>query len=175
MAEPEWLEGLVCFVEKAQIASAMIRGVEETWRAAAGDRTFPRRRDIDPVLFKDWLPYLSLVDIHTDPFRVHYRLVGTEVARFSEEDFSGIWLDESGWEPRVIAVNLRLYERVWRSRAPVYGLSLVDWDKVQKYSFEWALFPLSEDGVHVDCCLSVDDFTPIAGRTYLLREDLSKS
>jgi hypothetical protein len=46
---------------------------------------------------------------------------------------------------------------------------MVDWDMQQKYSFEWALFPLSEDGVHVDCCLSVDDFTPIAGRTYLLR------
>ncbi len=66
------------------------------------DRPFPPGRDVDPLLFKEWLLYLSPV--------------GTE-----------------------------------------------------KYSFEWALFPLSEDGVHVDYCLSVDDFTPIAGRTYLPR------
>jgi len=175
MVEPEWLDGLVCFVERAQIKSAMIRRVEAIWQGLAGVRAFPRRRDVDPLLFKDWLPYLSLVDIHTDPFRVFYRLVGTEVARFAEEDFSDTWLDETGWEPRTIEVNRKLYERVWETRVPAFGLSLVDWDKLQKYSFEWALFPLSEDGVHVDCCLSVDDFTPIAGRTYLLREDPSKS
>jgi hypothetical protein len=45
---------------------------------------------------------------------------------------------------------------------------------VQKYSFEWGLFPLSGDGVDVDCCLSIDDFTPIAGRTYLSREPVQK-
>jgi len=175
MAEPEWLEGLICFVDRTQIKSAMIQDVERIWRRLAGDRAFPRRRDIDPLIFKEWLPYLSLVDLLTDPFRVHYRLVGTEAARFAEEDFSDTWLHESGWEPRVIEVNRKLYQRVWETRAPAYGLSVVDWDKVQKYSFEWALFPLSQDGVRVDCCLSVDDFTPIAGRTYLLREDPSKS
>jgi hypothetical protein len=169
MVEPEWLDGLVCFTDREQIKSAMILGVEARWRALCADRTFPRRRDVDPLDFQEWLPYLSLVDIQADPFRVYYRLVGTEVARFAEEDFSNTWLDESGWEPRVIEVNRRLYHRIWETRRPAYGLSLVDWDKVQKYSFEWALFPLSEDGVHVDCCLSVDDFTPIAGRTYLLR------
>ena len=169
MVEPEWLDGLVCFTDREQIKSAMILGVEARWRALCADRTGPIRRDGEPWYFQEWLPYLSLVDIQADPFRVYYRLVGTEVARFAEEDFSNTWLDESGWEPRVIEVNRRLYHRVWETRRPAYGLSLVDWDKVQKYSFEWALFPLSEDGVHVDCCLSVDDFTPIAGRTYLLR------
>lgn len=169
MAEPEWLEGMVCFVDRAQIKSPMIAAVEDIWRRLAGARSCPSRREIDPLQFKDWLPYLSLVDIRTDPFRVFYRLVGTEVARFAKEDFTDTWLEETGWDPAIMEINRKLYVRVWETKAPVYGLSLIDWDDGQKYSFEWALFPLSEDGVHVDCCLSVDDFTPIAGRTTLLR------
>jgi hypothetical protein len=40
---------------------------------------------------------------------------------------------------------------------------------VQDYSFEWAFFPLSEDGNEIDGCLSVDDFAAIAGRCPRLR------
>ncbi|HVM86429.1 MAG TPA: PAS domain-containing protein [Candidatus Binatia bacterium] len=169
MAEHQWLEGAVCFVDRDEIKSSMIASVEETWERLRGARAFPARRDIDPVAFKEALPYLSLVDIHEAPFRVHYRLVGTEVARFAEQDFSNLWLEDTGWEPRIIEVNRALYRRLWETRAPVFGLSLVDWDRRQKYCFEWGLFPLSDDGDHVNCSLSVDDFTPIAGRTYLLR------
>jgi len=169
MAEREWLEGVVCFTDRAEIKSPMIAAVESKWNALRGTRAFPARRDIDPLEFREWLPYLSLVDLVGAPIRVHYRLVGTEVARFAEEDFSNKWLDETGWEPRIIEVNRALYRRVWETRAPAFGLSLVDWDKRQNYCFEWGLFPLSDDGETVNCCLSVDDFTPIAGRTYLLR------
>jgi hypothetical protein len=169
MAEREWMEGVVCFVDRAEIVSEMIAGVEARWRSLHAGRPFPVRSDIDPVDFQPWLPYLSLVELHGDPFRVRYRLVGTEVARFAEEDFSNRWLDETGWEPKIIAVNRALYRRLWETRAPVYGLSMVDWDRRQNYSFEWGLFPLSEDGHEITACLSVDDFTGIAGRTHMLR------
>jgi len=171
MAEREWIEGVVCFVDRAEIASDMIAAVEAKWNTVRGAHPFPARREIDPIEFQPWLPYLSLVEIHTkgDLLRVYFRLVGTEVARFSGEDFSHQWLDETGWRPQMIAVNRMLYRRVWETRAPVFGLSQVDWDKRQNYSFEWGLFPLSEDGHGINGCLSVDDFSGIAGRTHLLR------
>jgi hypothetical protein len=173
MAEREWMEGVVCFVDRAEIASEMIAAVQTKWNAVRGTREFPTRRDIDPVAFQAWLPYLSLVEIHTgkglETFRVRYRLVGTEVARFSGQDFSNKWLEETGWRTQIISVNAALYRRVWETRKPVFGLSLVDWDGRQKYSFEWGLFPLSEDGHDINGCLSVDDFTGIAGRTHMLR------
>jgi hypothetical protein len=173
MAEHEWMEGVVCFVDRVEITSEMIKAVEAKWDALRGTREFPSRRDIDPVGFQPWLPYLSLVEIHADKtgasFRVRYRLVGTEVTRFSNEDFSNTWLDETGWRPEIIAVNSALYRRVWGTRAPVFGLSQVDWDQRQDYSFEWGLFPLSDDGHDITGCLSVDDFTAIAGRTHMLR------
>jgi hypothetical protein len=173
MAEHEWMEDVVCFVDRAEIKSDMIAAVHAKWDAVRGTHAFPARRDIDPIEFQAWLPYLSLVEFHTaeDPetFRVRYRLVGTEVARFSKHDFSNTWLEDTGWNPRIIAVNLALYRRAWETRKPVFGLSLVDWDQRQKYSFEWGLFPLSEDGHDINGCLSVDDFTGIAGRTHMLR------
>jgi hypothetical protein len=169
MAEHIWLNGMVCFVDQSEIKSTMIAAVGAKWDAIRGERDFPSRREIDPFEFKEWLPYLSLVDLHDEPFRVYYRLIGTEVARFAEEDFGNKWLHETDWGPAVIEVNHALYRRLWEDRAPTYGLSLVDWDKRQKYVFEWALFPLSDDGETISGCLSVDDFTPIAGRTYLLR------
>jgi hypothetical protein len=173
MAEHEWMEGVVCFVDRAGITSRMIAAVEAKWNAIRGARAFPRRRDIDPIEFQAWLPYLSLVEIHGaaggGPFRVRYRLVGTEVTRFAQEDFSNKWLEDTGWPPPLMSVNAALYRRVWESRAPLFGLSQVDWDKRQDYSFEWGLFPLSEDGHDISGCLSVDDFTAIAGRTHMLR------
>jgi hypothetical protein len=169
MAEHIWLNGMVCFVDPSEIKSAMIAAVRDKWNAIRGARRFPSRRDIDPLEFKEWLPYLSLVDLHDDPFRVYFRLVGTEVARFTEEDFSNKWLHETDWDPPAVEVNCALYRRLWEDQKPTYGLSLVDWDRRQKYVFEWALFPLSEDGKTVSGCLNVDDFSPIAGRTYLLR------
>ncbi len=171
MTEREWIEGVVCFVNRAEIASGMIAAVEAKWNVLRGARPFPTRREIDPIEFQPWLSYLSLVEIHIEgeTLRVHYRLVGTEVVRFAGEDFSHKWLDETGWRPQIIAVNRMLYQRLWETRAPVFGLSQVDWDKRQKYSFEWGLFPLSEDGHDINGCLSVDDFSGIAGRTHLLR------
>jgi hypothetical protein len=160
---------MVCFVDRSEIKSTMIAAVGAKWDVIRGAGNFPPRREIDPFDFREWLPYLSLVDLYDEPFRVHYRLVGTEVARFGGEDFGNKWLHETDWEPPIIEVNYALYRRLWEDRAPVYGLSLIDWDKRQKSVFEWALFPLSDDGEGISGCLCVDDFTPIAGRTYLLR------
>ena len=173
MAEYEWLEGVVCFVGRAEITSQMIASVEAKWQSLKGTRRFPSRRDVDPVILQPWLPYLSLVEIHPPErdglLRVRYRLVGTEVARFANEDFGNTWLDETGWEPRIIEVNRALYQKVWDTGAPVFGLSQVDWDRRKDYYFEWGLFPLSENGHDINGCLSVDDFTAIAARTHMLR------
>jgi hypothetical protein len=173
MAEHEWIGDLVYLADRTEITSTMIAAVGVKWNAVRGTRAFPCRRDIDPIEFKAWLPYLSLVEIHPEcgdaSLRVRYRLVGTEVARFSGEDFSNTWLEETGWRPEMIAVNATLYRRLWETRAPVFGRSKVDWDKRQEYSFEWGLFPLSEDGHDISGCLSVDDFTGIAGRSRMLR------
>ena len=168
MAEREWIQGQICFLERHEITSKLITGLEAHWNALRGERVMPRRGELDPVNLVPWLPYLSTMELHYDPFRVRYRVVGTEVARIVGEDFSNRWLDETGWGDSAIALNRLLYERVAESRAPSFGLSTITWQGKPDHVFQWALFPLSSGGEAVTHCLSLDDFSTIAPRSRLL-------
>jgi hypothetical protein len=167
MAEREWIQGQICFLERHEITSELIAGLEEHWNGVRGTRALPRRDEIDPVELVPWLPYVSIMELHYDPFRVRYRVVGTEVARIVGEDFSNRWLHETGWGDSAIALNRLLYERVASSRAPSFGLSTVMWQGKPDHVFQWVLFPLG-DGDMVTHCLSLDDLSAIAPRSRLL-------
>lgn len=175
MGELDWIEGLVCFADRTRMESDVIAGVETIWEDLRGERLFPRRAEIDPIAFRSWLPYLSIMELHDQPFRVRYRLVGTEVARFAGEDFSGTWLHETGWTDQHQALNLMLYQRLYETRQPVFGFSKVDWQGRSDHVFKWALYPLGETDGTLTHCLSVDDFTPIAEPSGLLRESTKES
>src|SRR5688572_13147501 len=105
MAEREWIQGHICFLERHEITSTLIAGLEAHWNGVRGTRTMPRREEIDPIELVPWLPYVSMMELHYDPFRVRYRVVGTEVARIIREDFSNRWLDETGWDEPAIALS----------------------------------------------------------------------
>jgi hypothetical protein len=167
MAEHEWIQGQICFLERQEITSKLIAGLEGHWNKIRGDRTMPRRDEIDPVELLPWLPYISIVELHYEPFRVRYRVVGTEVARIVGEDFSHRWLDDTGWGEDSIALNRLLYERVAERRAPSFGLSVVNWRDTPDHVFQWALFPLGT-GETVTHCLSLDDLSVISPRSWLL-------
>lgn len=168
MAEREWIQGQVCFVERGELTSKLIPEVEAYWNGLRGARHMPKREEIDPVSLARHLPYISTVELHYDPFRVRYRLIGTELTRMFDEDFTNRWLDETGWSEEAITLNRLIYEKVAEARAPLYGLSLLDWQGRPDHVFEWALFPLSKDDCRVDHCLSIDDFSVIARRSRLL-------
>lgn len=168
MTERDWIGGQICFVARSEITSQMIPGIVAHWDSLRGAREMPRRDEIDPLNLRPWLPYISIVEIHHAPFRVRYRLVGTEVARIIGEDFSNRWLDETGWTAESITLNAMLYSRVVEARQPLYGLSTVEYGARPDLVFEWVLLPLSDDGVTVTHCLSLDDLTTIAPRSQLL-------
>jgi hypothetical protein len=164
MPNREWLADAICFVDRSEIESDMIADVERCWEQLNRGRLFPSRQDVDPFIFQAWLPYISIVELQDDPFRVFYRLVGTEVARFGQEDFSYKWLNETNWDPALQAANLEIYRRLRERQAPLFGLSRIEWDERKDVVFAWGLFPLSNDGQTVSHCLSVDDFRSIAPR-----------
>jgi hypothetical protein len=167
MAEREWIQGQVCFLERCEITSELIAGLEKHWNGVRGTRAMPRRDEIDPVDLVPWLPYVSVTELHYDPFRVRYRVVGTEVARIVGEDFSNRWLHETDWGEAGIALNRLLYRRVADSSAPSFGLSTLMWQGKPDHVFQWVLFPLG-DGDVVTHCLSLDDLSVISPRSRLL-------
>lgn len=168
MAEREWLQGQICFMERSEVTSRLIAEIEQYWNTLRGERPMPRRDEIDPVNLARWLPYISIMELHYDPFRVRYRVVGTEVARISAEDFSNRWLDETGWSPEAIELNRLLYVKVGETGRPLYGLSTISFAGRSDWVFEWVLLPLSNDGAAVTHCLSLDDMTSISPRSRLL-------
>ena len=116
MAERAWIQEKICFLERREITSKLIAGLEGRWDGLREGRTMPRRDEVDPVELVPRLPYTSFMELHCDPFRVRCRVVGTEVARVVGEDFSNRWLDETGWCEPSIALNQLLYERVAGNR-----------------------------------------------------------
>ncbi len=136
MAEREWIQGQVCFLARHEVTSKPIAGLEGHWNRVRGARAMPRRDEIDPVELVAWLPYLSIMELHYEPFRARYRVVGTEVVRIVGEDFSNRWLDETGWSTDSIALNRMLYERVAVGRVPSFGLSLLTWQGKPDHVFQ---------------------------------------
>jgi hypothetical protein len=152
------------YLTRDRLTSVVIKAVLEFWDRHKGSTELMEKAAVDPFALKRWLPYLTISEFHEDPFRLRYRLVGTEVVRFTKQDFTGIWLHESGWPADIVALNLALYGHVHATRRPLFGLSTVEWDGRSSYRFEWAVLPLTADGVRATHCLGVDDYSQIATR-----------
>lgn len=152
------------YLARHEVSSGMILAVLAFWDARRGDGDMMPKDAVDPFALKPFLPYLTISEFHEDPFRLRYRLVGTQIVRFVQRDFTGTWLHESGWPQDVIALNLALYGHVHATRRPLFGLSTVDWDGRSSYRFEWAVLPLTADGSRVTHCLGVDDYSQIQTR-----------
>jgi len=43
MAEREWIQGQICLLNRSEVASRLIAGLEQHWNRLRGDRAMPRR------------------------------------------------------------------------------------------------------------------------------------
>lgn len=120
------------------------------WRSKCGDRTMPKRADIDIFEIPPRiLPCLSLVDVVADERRYVYRLVGTADVEVRGGDPTGKSVTEGFFGPDV-ANALSCYDKVVETRAP-----LLDSEPFiatnGRYATEETIFlPLSDDGVNVN-------------------------
>lgn len=171
MSEDTGFSDDIYLLERAQVTSAVVAGVASAWSSARGDLAMAPKSAVDPFALRPWLPYIVLTELYADPFRVRYRLVGTALVEANKQDYTGIWLAQSGWAQETIDLNMSLYRRVAETRAPVFGMSKVKWDMRLGYRFEWALFPLSENGLTVTHCLGVDDYSEVDRDLVLMRPE----
>jgi len=149
------------------VTSTAIRALYDYWQGLHRNGPLPAKRDIDPAAIKPLLPYVIIVEIHRDPFRVRYRLVGTEAVRFAGWDYTGVWLHEADWG-EVTEVMISNYQRVAETGKPMFGADdvLIN-DKWKEY--EWAILPLSDDGSTVTHCLVMEDSRHFERRGYSFR------
>ncbi len=78
----------------ARIRSPKIAQVLRYWHGLRGGREFPARVDVDPAEIKSTLPHIMITGVTYEPFRVFYRLVGTEIVHWAGLDFTNRYADE---------------------------------------------------------------------------------
>lgn len=139
------------------IQSARVRAIHAYWRGKRGDGALPRRADIDPAEIKSLLPFVLLSDVHHDPFRVYFRLVGTGIVEAAKCDLTGHWLHEIDLDGNSPAWE-EVYRRVAETRAPVFGQTRAAVRPGDDRLFQWVVLPLSDDGNRVDRVLELEDW-----------------
>jgi hypothetical protein len=128
------------------------------WNALRGDRPFPSRDEIDPGAIKSVLPHIMLTGIEYNPFRVFYRLVGTEIVRFAKFEFTGFYADALQFQDTQGADWSIYYRAVIEARQP--GLGLAHWTvsgELERW-IEFIICPLSSDGRVIDRCIAAEDY-----------------
>ena len=142
-----------------------IKQLHDYWSLCRGNRTMPRRADIDPADIPHLLSRVLLVDIERAPFRVRYRVVGTDAAEWQGRDFTGNYLDEVRFNrPDEI---LALYRRAVEEKVAIFRSSTWPAPNGVTRAVETAILPLSEDGVHVTQCLAIEDFEDFRDPAYV--------
>jgi hypothetical protein len=140
------------------VKSPHIRQLHDYWKSKCGDVAPPPRSAIEPAEIRPLLPYLVLTELTAAPFQIFYRLVGTAVVRSHGTDFTGrdheavASLAESGIDES--------YRGVLASAAPVFGRTALYAGDQTWIGFEYAIFPLSDDGQTVNKCLAIECIGP---------------
>ena len=141
-----------------QVTSGAVRRFDAYWRSKLRPSALPRREDINPADLLSLLPQFILVDIEPEPFRIRYRLCGSDIAQ-RDEEFTGKYLDElRNTTPEDKAELTLLYRTVVTERRPAYarflthsratGIELIN---------EGAIWPLSNDGTTIDKCAAIQE------------------
>lgn len=140
-----------------QIKSARVHAGFAYWKSILHGKELPARVDFDPAAVPRLLPHVILSEVHYDPLRVRYRLVGTRICEVKGSDLSGRWMEEDPW-----AFDLddwyEDYRIVTQSRLPLFGRDDMVDGAGTRISFEWGILPLSSDGQTVEMALEVIDY-----------------
>jgi hypothetical protein len=151
------------FAALDDVKSPRIRALYDYWKSKCNDVVPPPRSAIEPAEIRPLLPYLMLTELSEptegEPLRIAYRLVGTQVVRWHGEDFTGRDHDtvkslaESGMEES--------YRQASATKAPVFGRTAIDAGDQSWITFEYAVFPLSDNGKTVNKCLVIECIGPL--------------
>jgi hypothetical protein len=167
--------GTARFEDLAQAGMPSTRTLFSYWRQTSRDGIPLQRHEIDPAALRDILPFLLLGDIETEPFRVLFRLVGTGVADFSRQDFSGKYLDELVYSARDSISWADCYRYVHDERIGVIGVNDLHFADDRITSYEFAILPLARGAdpagsfIAIEAYdnfdrLSIPDLEPVARR-----------
>lgn len=149
----------------ADIRAAPIQQMHLYWLGKCGGREMPSRAEIKPEEITKLLPYVILVDLEPSPFRVYYRLVGTAVQQRHNRNATGRYLDELGY-PTEIEISAT-YRWVHDQHLPYLGRANLARRVGSPITFEYGIWPLSDDGRQVNKCVAMEVYHGLSSRAVL--------
>jgi hypothetical protein len=114
----------------------------------------PGRRHLDPIDIPELLPNIWMIDVRRAPaLRFRFRLVGTEIVKFTGRDMTGFWLDQV-YPDYEQTEAFRNHKAVAESGQPGYRKSGVISNPTRHHiEAERLYLPLADDGKTVDILL----------------------
>src|SRR5262245_26485713 len=126
----------------SQIDSPRIHRFHDYWRAmCVTPDAIPLRSDFDPTDVRELLPNMLIVDVEHDPLRFKYRLVGTRVVEFNNQEFTGLYLGTIGWQEEQQLIDA--YTEATVTRRPLCGFYTWTLRNGGTGKCEFAIFPFS--------------------------------
>lgn len=128
------------------------------WNSLAGGEP-PERALFNIEELLPLLPFLLLVDLERDPFRVRFRLSGTRVDQMTGMNLAGHYLDEFATGSYAESINQMIgyYEEASRTGKPYIWTYPWAGDNPKLIHIWAALFPLKTNGV-ITQCVSMEDY-----------------
>src|SRR5258708_26651378 len=90
------------------------------WQQIPPPRGLPGRQHFDPADVAELLPNIRLVEVHRDPLRFRYRLVGSRVDIVHGRNMTNQWLDEAHGDDRKGQALINDYRRVVETGQPTW-------------------------------------------------------
>lgn len=114
----------------------------------------PSRKDLDPSNLVEALPFIAMMDVEQNPFRLKFRLIGTAVNRAFGRDFTGKYFDEE-FEDYQTSVGYQQRKTVAETGLPLhyFGKGKLKYN-LDFTTVEWILLPLASNGKDVDIIIS---------------------
>jgi hypothetical protein len=132
-----------------------IRQLLEYWRSIRPAGLFLGRQHLDPLAIGPLLSHVWLIDVHREPLRFRYRLVGSRIVERLGRELKGEWLDEA--HPAFLqSAGYRDYTGVAEDGAAAWrrGPSTFT-DDPRWRTIERIILPLAENGRVVDTLLGL--------------------
>ena len=146
---------------RAQLVLSEQRLFFDLWCEKAGDRPMPDRGDISPTDFPRHLPYVSIIDVKTEPLQFHYRLAGTQLRQIFDREVTNCQLTDFD-ENQNRDYWLSACERIAHTGRPAQGILRGPEQSRDHMVQFWLRLPLAVDGVGPQMILGLDKCIPVS-------------
>ena len=151
----EKLDSVGTEINPATFENATLAFLHGYWNAKRGDRTMPARADLKVSEMKEHLGWVAIVEVMPEMADFRYRLVGTLITQYFQEDGTGKTVNEIyGKRSEGAVKGIRaIFRKCARDAIVVRAFGDANWLGPGYEKFDCITLPLSDDGKTVNMLL----------------------